>query len=83
MLHLVSSTQLQNRLIAESYRVLRPGGMFVGTDSTLSTVFRLAHIGDTMVVVDPKTFGQRLESVGFRDISIKVANHTFRFRASR
>src|SRR5271169_2546158 len=33
MLHHVPSLQLQNRLLAEAFRVLRAGGVFAGTDS--------------------------------------------------
>jgi len=83
MLHHVPSTQLQNRLIAEAYRVLRPGGVFAGTDSRWSSVFRLAHVGDTMVVVDPNTFEHRLKSAGFSNTSIKVATSAFSFRTTR
>ena len=83
MLHHVPSPALQDQLFAETYRVLRPGGMFVGTDSTWSRAFQLIHLWDTMVLVDPGTLGSRLESVGFRDVSIKVAKGIFRFRARR
>lgn len=37
MLHHVPSAELQDRLISEVHRVLRPGGVFAGSDST-STV---------------------------------------------
>jgi SAM-dependent methyltransferase len=41
MLHHVPSEALQNRLLAEVARVLRPGGVFAGTDSLYSRSFRL------------------------------------------
>jgi SAM-dependent methyltransferase len=53
MLHHVPSTALQDRLLAEVHRVLRPGACFIGSDSTPSVLFRLAHVFDTMVLVDP------------------------------
>src|SRR5687767_9822548 len=36
MLHHVPSPELQDRLLAEVHRVLKPGGLFAGSDSTPS-----------------------------------------------
>ncbi|HEX4252604.1 MAG TPA: class I SAM-dependent methyltransferase [Pseudonocardia sp.] len=55
MLHHVPSPALQDRLFAEARRVLRPGGVFRGVDSLSSFGFRVLHLGDTMVVLDPAT----------------------------
>ena len=71
MLHHVPSTTLQDKLFAQACRVLRPGGVFTGFDSQLSLRFRFLHIGDTMVVVDPKTFPDRLRAAGFTDIHVE------------
>ena len=81
MLHHVPSPALQDRLLAEVYRVLKPGGMFIGTDSRWSRGFQLVHLRDTMVIVDPDTFGTRLAAVGFTDVSVDAAKRSFRFRA--
>lgn len=81
MLHHIPSAESQNRLLAEVYRTLQPGGMFVGTDSTWSLPFQLFHLGDTLVAVAPDTFGERLEAVGFKDVRVEVAKRAFRFRA--
>ena len=81
MLHHVPSPALQDKLLAQAYRVLRPNGIFIGIDSTLSLLFRLIHLGDTMVTVNPDTFGARLRAVGFADISIDKRPNRFRFRA--
>jgi SAM-dependent methyltransferase len=81
MLHHVPSVVLQDRLLAEVARVLRPGGTFAGTDSVYSRSFGLLHLFDTMVIVDPKTFPARLEAAGFGDIQIDVNQYAFRFRA--
>src|SRR5215213_8095068 len=53
MLHHVPSVALQDRLLAEVCRCLRPGGLLVGSDTLPSLRFRLYHLADTMVVVDP------------------------------
>jgi SAM-dependent methyltransferase len=84
MLHHVSSEALQNCLLAEVARVLRPGGVFAGTDSLYSRSFRLLHLFDTMVVVDPFTFPERLRAAGFDEIQVDVMKpYAFRFRARK
>lgn len=83
MLHHVPSAVLQDRLLADVYRVLKPGGVFAGTDSRWSRSFQLIHAWDTLVIVDPDTFGARLEAAGFQDVTIDIARRAFRFRARR
>jgi SAM-dependent methyltransferase len=83
MLHHVPSPALQNRLFAEIYRVLKPEGVFAGTDSMPSLLMRAFHIGDSIVFVDPTSLSARLESVGFRDVKIEIGAGRFRFLARR
>ena len=84
MLHHVPSEALQNRLLAEVARVLCPGGVFAGTDSLYSRSFRLLHLFDTMVVVDPSTFPERLRKAGFADVQVDVLKpYAFRFRSRK
>lgn len=83
MLHHVPSPQLQNRLLGEAHRVLAPGGVFAGSDSTTGPLFRLAHAFDTMVPVDPQTFQQRLIAAGFVDATVHRGRHAFKFRGKR
>jgi len=83
MLHHVQSPALQDRLLAEVARVLRPGGVFAGSDSLYRPFLRLLHVFDTMVLVDPQTFPRRLESAGFVDVQVDTNPYAFRFRAHK
>ena len=83
MLHHVPSPALQDRLLREVCRVIRHGGMFVGSDSLQSLFMRLIHIGDTLVPVDPDRFGARLESAGFQVLEIEKKADVFRFHARK
>lgn len=83
MLHHMPSVAAQDRLFAEAARVLRPGGVFAGSDSRLNLRFRLLHIADTMVVVDPATLPGRLRAAGLVDPDIVQGPKSIRFRAFR
>jgi SAM-dependent methyltransferase len=83
MLHHVPSREQQDRLFAEALRVLRPGAVFAGSDSQLSLRFRLYHVFDTMVVVDPATLPDRLEAAGFTDIAVHPVPGSLRFHARK
>lgn len=83
MLHHVASPELQDKLLREVWRVIEPGGLFVGSDSLQSVSMRLIHIGDTLVPVDPDTFGERLETAGFKVLEIERNSDAFRFHARR
>ncbi|GAB3458268.1 class I SAM-dependent methyltransferase [Actinophytocola sediminis] len=83
MLHHVPSPAQQDRLFAEAARVLRPGGTFAGSDSRLSLRFRLLHIGDTMIPVDPATLPDRLRRAGFTAAETALGGRSYRFLATR
>ena len=84
MLHHVPSPQAQDALFAEVRRVLRPGGVFAGTDSTGRGLgFALLHIGDTRVVIDPRGLPARLERAGFADVSVAAGRDALRFFGRR
>lgn len=83
MLHHVPSAQRQDAVFAEALRVLRPGGVFAGSDGLDSRAFRLIHLGDTCVPVPPEAAPQRLTRVGFTDVDIDTGASSFRFRARK
>lgn len=84
MLHHLPSADLQDQLLGEVSRVLRPGGVFAGTDSLgTGSVFKVIHIGDTLVPVDPDRMGERMESAGLADSRVDRAGGSFRFRARK
>ena len=83
MLHHLSSTALQDQLFAQVWRVLEPGGVFVGSDSRQSWQMRMIHIGDTLVPIDPETVSARLELAGFEVLEIEKNSRAFRFHARR
>jgi SAM-dependent methyltransferase len=83
MLHHVPSPREQDELFREAYRVLRPGGMFVGSDSMDTPDLRELHVGDTFVPVSPETLPDRLRLAGFDPVEVFVLDHRVRFVALR
>lgn len=84
MLHHVPSRKLQDRLLGEISRVLRPGGVFAGTDSLgTGRAFKLLHARDTLVPVSPNELPARLEHVGLVEPSVEAGGRSFRFQARK
>jgi SAM-dependent methyltransferase len=82
MLHHVPTRRQQDQLLSEARRVLKPGGVFAGSDSRWGPLFALAHVGDTLKVVDPTEFPARLRAAGFSDAGVSQRRHAFRFYAT-
>jgi SAM-dependent methyltransferase len=74
MLHHIPTAALQNQLLAEVLRVLRPGGVLFGSDSLASDDLHHFHVGDTYNPVEPAAFLTRLQTIGFGKITISVGD---------
>jgi SAM-dependent methyltransferase len=82
MLHHVPTAALQNRVLAEALRALRPGGILVGSDSVHSIELHHFHEGDVYTPIDPGTLFTRLQTIGFDHILVAV-EYGMRFRARK
>ena len=75
MLHHVPTRALQDQVLAEAFRVLRPGGTFLGSDSLPSDGLHHFHEGDTYNPVEPAAFLTRLQVAGFTEITLRVGHN--------
>jgi ubiquinone/menaquinone biosynthesis C-methylase UbiE len=84
MLHHIPTRELQDATFAEVARVLAPGGAFAGTDSIgTGVLFKLIHIGDTLLPLDPDGLPDRLVAAGLTDPAVGRDDGSFRFRARK
>lgn len=72
MLHHVPTAAAQDRLLAEVLRVLRPGGVLIGSDSLGSNDLHHFHVGDVYNPVEPAALLTRLRTLGFGKVTIGV-----------
>ena len=81
MLHHIPAADLQDRALTEIARVLRPGGLLLGTDGEDTPSRRALHHDDVFVPIDPAGFADRLGSAGFVHVLVDSNGDRFRFRA--
>ena len=82
MLHHLPSAAAQDKLFAQARRLLRPGGLFVGTDGLDSPERRELHVDDVFVPVSAESLPGRLVAAGFVDVRVDVDGDRVRFCAS-
>jgi ubiquinone/menaquinone biosynthesis C-methylase UbiE len=82
MLHHIPSADKQDRLFAELNRVVRPGGVVIGSDSLDSPEFREFHEDDICNPVDPATLAARLLRAGFERVEVTQNPFSVNFRAT-
>ena len=75
MLHHVPTRARQDKVLAEAFRVLRPGGTFLGSDSLPSDGLHRFHEGDTYNPVEPAAFLTRLQTAGFAAVTLRVGHN--------
>ena len=80
MLHHLASADAQDRVFSEAARVLRPGGVFAGTDSVDRPEFRELHVDDICVPVDPGTLADRLGRAGLERVEVVTNDFGLCFR---
>jgi SAM-dependent methyltransferase len=73
MLHHLPSAAAQDQLFAEVARVLRPGGLFVASDSRGGWRFRLIHLLDNCTPMGADGLEERLQRAGLDASKIEAA----------
>jgi SAM-dependent methyltransferase len=79
-LHHVPTVAMQDQMLREFCRVLRPKGILVGTDGMDTPSRREVHLGDVFLPVHPDQLPGRLRSAGFRDPQVEMDAGGDRFR---
>lgn len=82
MLHHVPSVAEQDLLFREVRRMLRPGGLFVGTDGLDTPARRELHSDDIFVPVQAETLPSRLTEAGMVEPRVDVDGDRIRFAAT-
>lgn len=81
MLHHIPSATAQNAALEQMRRVLRPGGVLVGSDGLDTPDRRRVHQGDIFVPVDPQTLAERLTQAGYTEVKIDLRGDRIAFSA--
>ncbi len=72
MLHHVPTAALQNKILAEAFRMLKPGGVLIASDSLASNDLHHFHVDDTYNPIEPASALVRLQVVGFDKVTVIV-----------
>jgi ubiquinone/menaquinone biosynthesis C-methylase UbiE len=83
VLHHLKSREAQAAAIAEAFRVLRPGGIFLAIEIEDGWLQRLTHFRSSFLPVAPQSLSARLAAVGFVRVTADSRRGAFRVRAER
>jgi SAM-dependent methyltransferase len=83
MLHHVPSAREQDRILAEIFRLLRPGAALLATDSRDLDPIRDYHEDDVFVPLSEDTLVSRLHTAGFSDVDVEIRDYEIRFTARK
>lgn len=73
MLHHIPTLAEQHKLLTESFRVLKPGGVFIASDSLASNDLHQFHVDDTYNPIDPASALIQLRLIGFSEVTVMVS----------
>ena len=83
VVHHLESRQQQDRLFAEVFRVLRPGGIFLAFEIPDNWMNRISHFRSTFTPVKPGSAFLRLDRAGFDRVSVDFQRTGFLISALR
>ncbi len=72
MLHHIPTLAEQHRLLSETFRMLKPGGVLIASDSLASNDLHHFHVDDTYNPIDPASALVQLRVIGFSRITVTV-----------
>ena len=78
----LTAVEIDDQMLAELRRVLRPGGVLAGTDGVETPARRELHVDDDYLPIDPATMADRLAGAGFTRVTVEVEEDRFRFAAT-
>ena len=83
MLHHLPSRAAQDQALRESFRALRPGGLFLALDIENGWFNRIAHVRSTFVPLALDEIPARFGAAGFRAVTMAKRRGVFRVKALR
>ena len=83
VLHHLPSIALQDQALAEIFRILRPGGVFLALEIVDTWLHRVTHFKSTFVPLVADALPSRLARIGFSDARIAFSRGVFRIQVLR
>jgi SAM-dependent methyltransferase len=83
VLHHIPTAAQQDEVLAEVLRVLQPGAPLIAVDARDLEMIRTGHHGDVFNPLDADTLSERLQGLGYRDVTLESAEYEIRFTARK